>query len=138
MKEGFVFELSRGNGVKVLRMLADSVPVVHADLDRTSGDIVEVPTLSLPHELLLKVRLIDPGGTIKRVSGENVEPVIYGLTEEPIQGILRCTNPNCVSVQPREPLTSKFRVVSKTQLRLQCEYCGRYMEYDSILAQLVK
>lgn len=138
MQDGFVFELSSGNGMKVLRLLADTVPAIRADLDRVRGDIIEVPTLDLPHELLLKVRLVDPRGTIKRVSGDHIEPVILGLTEEPIQGILRCTNPNCVSVQPREPLTSKFRVVSKAQLQLQCVYCGRYIDHDSILAQLIR
>lgn len=45
-----------------------------------------------------------------------------------IVGILRCSNPNCITNQPNEPVRSKFKIVSKENLLLRCFYCTRYLE----------
>ena len=39
----------------------------------------------------------------------------------------RCANSNCISNQPREPITPALKeVTSKGEHVLQCQYCGRY------------
>ena len=39
----------------------------------------------------------------------------------------RCTNSNCISNQPREPIVPMLKeVVSKGERVFQCQYCGRY------------
>lgn len=41
--------------------------------------------------------------------------------------LLRCSNTNCISNQPREPVVPKLSEVRRDSVTLlQCEYCGRY------------
>lgn len=42
-------------------------------------------------------------------------------------GMRRCANPNCISNQPREPITPVMNEVTSNGERVfQCGYCGRY------------
>jgi aspartate carbamoyltransferase catalytic subunit len=47
---------------------------------------------------------------------------------EPVSsGVRKCLNSNCISNQPREPISPLLKeVTSKGERVLQCEYCGRY------------
>ena len=54
-------------------------------------------------------------------------PVKLREPEAVPSGFRRCGNPNCISNQPREPITPALkRVTSKGEQLLQCKYCGRY------------
>jgi aspartate carbamoyltransferase regulatory subunit len=54
---------------------------------------------------------------------------------ERVENATRCIYPTCITNKPREPITPRFKIVSRSPLLLQCEYCGRYIEEPSILKQ---
>jgi aspartate carbamoyltransferase catalytic subunit len=46
---------------------------------------------------------------------------------KPSAGTARCSNANCISNQPREPIVPTLsEVTSRGERVLQCQYCGRY------------
>lgn len=49
---------------------------------------------------------------------------------------ITCTYSTCITNKPREPITPRFVVVSRSPLLVRCEYCGRYIEAETILEQL--
>jgi aspartate carbamoyltransferase regulatory subunit len=60
---------------------------------------------------------------------------ISNLPDE-FQGVFKCVYETCITNKEREPITTKFVIISRTPLRLQCEYCGRYNDQDQLNDQL--
>jgi len=90
-------------------------------------DIVKVENRELdPHELD-KIALIAPKATINII--REYEVVKKHKVELPseVVGIAKCSNPTCIS-NAREPVKSRFQIVSKDPLRIKCYYCDREPE----------
>ncbi|MEG1587089.1 MAG: aspartate carbamoyltransferase regulatory subunit [Bacteroidales bacterium] len=47
-----------------------------------------------------------------------------------LNGIVKCSNPKCVT--NNEPMKTVFKVLSKEQIQLKCRYCERIMEKEDI------
>ena len=56
---------------------------------------------------------------------------------KPVPAVIECPNPNCITVQPREPVEAGFWVIKTDPPRLQCNYCERYVEGEQASAQLL-
>jgi aspartate carbamoyltransferase regulatory subunit len=52
------------------------------------------------------------------------------------QGIFKCVYETCITNKEREPITTKFVVITRTPLCLQCKYCGRYNVLDQLKDQI--
>ncbi len=52
------------------------------------------------------------------------------------EGIIQCSNKNCVTAQSKEPVRRRFKIVRLEPVTIQCYYCGRYVNRDELLAQL--
>ncbi|MEM2790027.1 MAG: aspartate carbamoyltransferase regulatory subunit, partial [Candidatus Bathyarchaeia archaeon] len=52
-----------------------------------------------------------------------------------ILGIVKCTNPACISNIENEPVKPIFYVESEEPLRLRCHYCGKIMGKEDVLEQ---
>ncbi len=90
-------------------------------------DIVKVEDRELNPQEMNKIALVAPNATINIIRNSKVvKKYIVELPPE-IRGIVRCENPNCISNQ-KEPVESRFKVVSKNPPSLRCHYCEREVE----------
>jgi len=135
IKDGTVIDhITAGNAVKVLHILgipkkATSVVSVAMNVKSKFGkkDIVKVENRELDPSEVDKIALIAPKATINIIRDYDVaEKHRVNLPDE-IKGIVCCSNPTCVS-NSKEPVKSRFKVISKDPLRIKCYYCEREPE----------
>jgi len=135
IKNGTVIDhITAGNAVKVLHILgitkeSNSVVSVAMNVKSKFGrkDIVKVENRELDPSEVDKIALISPKATINIIRDYKVaEKHRVNLSDE-ITGILCCSNPTCVS-NSKEPVKSRFKVISKDPLRIKCYYCEREPE----------
>jgi aspartate carbamoyltransferase regulatory subunit len=89
------------------------------------GEIVKVENRDLKTDEINRIAVIAPGATINRIRDfKVVEKKQVALPNE-IIGIIKCSNPACISNKEREPLKSFFYVSSREPLTLSCKYCER-------------
>jgi len=88
-------------------------------------DIVKVEDRELDSSQVDKIALIAPNATINIIRNYNVVEKHHVEAPKEVVGLVRCENPNCITNKPREPVKSKFSVVSHEPLQLKCGYCER-------------
>jgi aspartate carbamoyltransferase regulatory subunit len=88
-------------------------------------DIVKVEDRELDKSQVDKIALIAPNATINIIRNYNVIEKHHVEAPKEVVGLVRCENPNCITNKPREPVKSKFMVVSYEPLQLKCNYCER-------------
>ena len=142
IKDGTVIDhIPAGNALKVLKILGipektSSIVSVAMNVKSRIGrkDIVKVESRELAREEVDKIALIAPKATINIIRDyEVVEKHQVELPDE-LVGIVRCSNPTCIS-NTREPIKSRFKVISRDPPRILCYYCER--EPDDIDNHLV-
>lgn len=135
IKDGTVIDhITPGRALKVLRVLKipESTSSVVSVLMNVTGkkgrkDIVKVENRELDPKELDKIALIAPKATINIIRDyEVVKKHIVEIPDE-VVGITRCSNPTCIS-NAREPVESRFHVISKDPPRIRCYYCEREPE----------
>ena len=135
IKDGTVIDhITAGNAVKVLHILGipkstSSIVSVAMNVKSKLGkkDIVKVENRELdPHEVN-KIALIAPKATINFIRDYEVVKKHKVKLPDEIVGIVTCSNPTCVS-NAKEPVRSRFKVISKDPPRIKCYYCEREPE----------
>jgi len=135
IKDGTVIDhITPGRALKVLRVLKipESTSSIVSVLMNVTGkkgkkDIVKVENRELDPKELDKIALIAPRATINIIRDyEVVKKHIVEIPDE-VVGITRCSNPTCIS-NAREPVESRFHVISKDPPRIRCYYCEREPE----------
>jgi aspartate carbamoyltransferase regulatory subunit len=135
IKDGTVIDhITPGRALKVLHVLklpesSSSVISVLMNVTGKKGkkDIVKVENRELDPKELDKIALIAPRATINIIRDyEVVKKHIVEIPNE-VVGITRCSNPTCIS-NAREPVESRFHVISKDPPRIRCYYCEREPE----------
>ncbi len=101
-------------------------------------DIIKVENLELDPSLLSSLALIAPTATINVIRNYKVHEKSKIILKDYVEGILKCANPTCISRQQNEPIVSKFKVIERTPLKLQCVYCFRYLNENEVIEQLVE
>ncbi len=121
--------ITAGQALNVLRILGVSgttSAVVSVAMNVPSGaigskDIVKVEGRELKEEEVDRISLIAPNATINIIRDfEVIEKYRVDLPER-LDGLVKCSNPNCIS-NTNEPLISKF-LVNKKPVELRCFYC---------------
>ncbi len=101
-------------------------------------DIVKIEGRELKKEEVDKIALVAPTATINIVRDYAVIDKYKVSLPDRIVGIIKCTNPTCISRKENEPVAPTFKVISRNPVKLQCEYCGTYVTSEDIVAQLTK
>ena len=135
IKNGTVIDhIAAGNAVKVLHILgipktSSSTVSVAMNVRSRLGkkDIVKVENRELDPYEVNKIALISPKATINIIRDYGVVEKHNVQIPDEIVGIVCCSNPTCIS-NAREPVISKFIVVSKDPPRIKCYYCEREPE----------
>jgi len=137
IKQGTVIDHIRaGKGLAVFNLLG-----LENDETTSVTMAIRVPSQSMKIKDILKIEnryldpaetamiaLIAPQATINIITNYKIEK--KELVELPTQlsGLLRCGNPNCITVARREPVQCKFTVIRHTPLQVQCNYCFTIIE----------
>ncbi len=142
IKEGTVIDhIAAGQAVNVLHILGipgtqSSTVSVAMNVKSRMGkkDIVKVENRELdPHEVN-KIALIAPKATINIIRDYNVVEKYEVKLPKEVVGIVRCSNPTCIS-NAREPVKSRFTVITTDPPRIKCYYCER--EPDDIVDRVI-
>jgi len=92
--------------------------------------IIKVSNKFFEIEEINKVALAAPHATLiiikdyKIIEKKNVE-----IPDEIVK-FVKCFNPNCIT--NNQEIISKFKVISKDELKLQCHYCEKITSKDNI------
>jgi len=135
IKNGTVIDhITAGNAVNVLHILgiprsSSSTVSVAMNVKSRFGkkDIVKVENRELDPNELNKIALIAPKATINIIRDYEVVKKHKVQIPDEIIGIISCANPTCVS-NAKEPIKSRFKVISKDPPRIKCYYCERELE----------
>lgn len=95
-------------------------------------DIIKIEDWRLTPEEVNVIALLAPLATINIIEDFAVVVKYKVVVPERIEGVVKCPNPTCITNKKGEPLRTKFRVVIKEPLRLQCEYCGTLVSSEEI------
>jgi aspartate carbamoyltransferase regulatory subunit len=101
-------------------------------------DIVKVEGKFLEPKEVDEIALIAPTATINIVKDFRVLEKRRVQVPGEIKGLLRCPNPNCITNTKREPIETKFKLVSITPLKLKCYYCEDIVTEEQVIQQLVR
>lgn len=87
--------------------------------------IIKVRNKYFEQSDLNKIALVAPNATLIVI--KNYEVIEKKCVEIPdtIEKIVKCINPNCITNQ--ETIDTKFSVVEKNPLKIQCHYCEKTM-----------
>jgi len=135
IKDGTVIDhITAGNAVKVLHILGipkgtSSVVSVAMNVKSKLGkkDIVKVENRELDTHEVDKIALIAPKATINFIRDYEVTKKYKVKLPDEIIGIVACSNPTCIS-NAKEPVKSRFKVITKDPPRIKCYYCEREPE----------
>jgi len=135
IRDGTVIDhITAGNAVKVLHILGipkstSSVVSVAMNVRSKFGkkDIVKVENREIDPQEVDKIALIAPKATINIIRDYKVAKKHKVELPNEIIGIVRCSNPTCVS-NANEPVKSRFKVINKDPPRIKCYYCEREPE----------
>ena len=128
--------ISPGRALDVLRIIAitgkglsSTVSVVMHVPSGGSGwkDIVKVEDRELLPGEVSKITLVAPDVTINIIRNYEVAKKYRPTAPDEVVGLVRCANPSCITNKAREPVESKFKVLSRKPVKLRCRYCERVL-----------
>jgi aspartate carbamoyltransferase regulatory subunit len=99
-------------------------------------DIVKVENRELSPQEVQKIAIIAPNATLNIIKDFKVERKIKLYLPNKVTGVLRCTNPYCITNKSEEPIVSSLELVSSEPIVLRCTYCGTKQDYKQILRSL--
>lgn len=135
IKKGTVIDhIPPGFALKVLHVLSipeDTSSAVSIAMNVKSKmgkkDIVKIENKELDKTEVNKISLIAPNATINIIRDYEVIKKDRVQLPNEIVGIVKCSNPTCIS-NSREPVDTRFILVSKNPPHIKCYYCERETE----------
>jgi aspartate carbamoyltransferase regulatory subunit len=93
--------------------------------------IIKVANLFFKSDEINKIALVAPSATLIVI--KNYQVVEKKQVEIPDQVVrfVRCFNPNCITNHER--ITTKFNVIDKEDLRLECIYCEKVTDKNNLV-----
>ena len=144
IKSGIVIDhIPCGMALKVLKILniggnmgSTVTLAMHVNGKGGLKDILKIEDRHLDEREIDKIALIAPTATVNVVENYMVVKKHRVVIPNRIKGIVKCMNPMCITNQT-EPVESEFYVISRKPLILKCKYCGREMESEDIVENII-
>lgn len=135
IKRGTVIDhIPTGMALKVLRILGISDGKVnstvsiamHVESNKMGWkDVVKVEDRELKVSEVNKISLIAPDATINIIREYEIVKKTKVKLPKVIESLMKCENPTCITNVIKEPVTTKFKVVSRNPPVIVCYYCER-------------
>lgn len=92
--------------------------------------IIKLSKVFFADDEINKIALVAPCAKLNIIREfEVVEKRVVEIPDE-IVGIAKCVNPKCIS--NNEDVTTRFEVVSKSEVKLKCHYCEKITNRNNI------
>lgn len=126
--------------LKILRITGEDGNVVTLAMNISSSkidkkDIVKVEHRFLKDEEVARIALVAPEATINLIKDNKLIKKIHIELPDTLTDIMKCPNPRCVTNKEREPIHSKYQVVSHKPILLKCLYCWTLVEEGHIISE---
>ena len=126
--------------LKILGITGESGNVVSLAMNISSGkiekkDIVKVEHRFLKDEEVARIALVAPEATINHIENSRLINKYRVELPETITDIMKCPNTRCVTNKEREPIRSKYQVISHKPIQLKCLYCWTIVEEHHIISE---
>lgn len=143
IKEGSVIDhIKVGNGPRVLELLG--IEPGHQEhtvvllMNVKSGklgrkDIVKIKDRKINEREANKISLVAPNATLNLINDYEVTKKEKVKLPEEFVGIIECPNPDCITQNKKENITSKFNLKNKRPVKLRCQYCERTFSLPELL-----
>lgn len=93
--------------------------------------IIKLSKVFFADDEVNKIALVAPCAKLNIIRDfEVVEKRVVEIPDE-IIGIAKCVNPKCIT--NNEDVTTRFEVVSKTEVKLKCHYCEKITNQGNIV-----
>ncbi len=144
IKNGIVIDhIPCGMSLKVLKILniegdigSTLTLAMHVKSKNGWKDIVKIEDRYLAEKEIDKIALIAPNATVNTIKNYEVVKKHRVRIPDKIKGIVKCTNPRCITNQ-KEPVETEFFVISKEPLIIKCKYCEREMNAKEIIENII-
>jgi aspartate carbamoyltransferase regulatory subunit len=125
--------------LKILHITGKGKSIVSVAMNVPSGkcemkDIVKIEDRELEPRELDKIALIAPNATVSFIRKFEIAKKHRVNLPETVEGILRCSNPNCIS-NNKEPVEPRAVVTNRDPVKLKCYYCER--EQEDIVGNII-
>ncbi|MEN8201449.1 MAG: aspartate carbamoyltransferase regulatory subunit [Bacteroidota bacterium] len=92
--------------------------------------IIKLSKVFFADDEINKIALVAPCAKLNIIRDfEVVEKRVVAIPDE-IIGIVKCVNPKCIT--NNEEVTTRFEVVSKSEVKLKCHYCEKITNQSNI------
>ncbi|MCK4670611.1 MAG: aspartate carbamoyltransferase regulatory subunit [Nanoarchaeota archaeon] len=139
IKEGIAIDhLPKNRAIKVAQILdvgreEDGMVTIGMNLQSNklgSKDVLKIEGRDLTDKEINKIAIIAPDATVSFIKNYEVEEKIKVRLPKKIEGIVRCSNPRCITRS--QDMKTKFIAVSKKPIQIRCHYCERLMNEEDI------
>ena len=97
---------------------------------RGKKGIIKLSKVFFQDDDINKIALVAPSAKLNLIRDyEVVEKRVVEIPDE-IIGIAKCVNPKCIT--NNEVVTTRFEVVSKSEIKLKCHYCEKITSRNNI------
>ncbi len=126
--------------LKILGITGENGNIVTLAMNISSSriekkDIVKVEHRFLKEEEVARIALVAPEATINLIEDSKVIKKTRVELPGTLTDIFKCPNKRCVTNKEREPIHSKYEVVSRKPIQLKCLYCWTIVEEQHIISQ---
>jgi len=91
-------------------------------------DILKIENRELISDELDQVALISPQSTINIIRNYKIVKKDKISLKNEINSIISCINPNCITNNENEPVSSKFHIINKSPILARCYYCDKLID----------
>lgn len=95
-----------------------------------SKGIIKIADRYLSDEEIGRLSVVSPDVTLNIIKDYQIVEKKYVKYPKQIIGVVKCTNPKCVT--NHQPIPTKMEVFDMNQKSLRCIYCERVMQYGEI------
>ncbi len=92
--------------------------------------IIKIADRYLSDEEIGRLSVVSPDVTLNIIKDYQIVEKKYVKYPKQIIGVVKCTNPKCVT--NHQPIPTKMEVFDMNQKSLRCIYCERVMQYSEI------
>ena len=92
--------------------------------------IIKLSEVFFHDDEINKIALVAPCAKLNIIRNYEVDDKRVVEIPDEIVGIVRCVNPKCIT--NNEKVTTRFTVVSKSNVKLKCHYCEKITDKDNI------
>ncbi len=129
--------ISAGKGLKIFKILNLKGETVFLFINAPGErfrvkDLIAVKNCFLGEKETLKVALISPGATVRRIENFELKPERHLEIPKHVTDLFKCPNSKCITNKEREPVKPSFTVTQREPLKLKCDYCDRYLSREEV------